>query len=167
MVNFYGRLRDICFDQLMFVYSEALEENATELYATLNHAEGIMLARQDFYQYLQEVFFPTKDACYAVLEQNGRYVSALRVEPYRDGLLMEAVETAPEYRRKGYACSLVEQTVSMLSEKYHGKLYSHVSKRNYASIQLHKHCGFQILSEYARYIDGSVNDRAFTFVREI
>ena len=136
-------LGELNFSQLMEVYIEG--------------TQGLLQAEQDFYQYLREVFFATPDDVYAIWQENGRYVSALRLEPYKDGLLLAALETAPEHRRKGYAEALIR---SILPDS--GKVYSHVHKRNRPSLRLHEKCGFRRISETAAYLDGSVNDRCCT-----
>jgi RimJ/RimL family protein N-acetyltransferase len=115
---------------------------------------------QDFYQYLRECFFTTEGAIYALWSPAGEYVSALRLEPYQDGLLLEALETAPGQRRKGYAADLITAVLQMVGET---KVYSHVSKRNTASLRTHEKCGFHRVLEHAVYADGSVLTTSCTF----
>lgn len=153
LVNNLGQLR---FSQLMEIYIEGNLEK-TEDGLTLLEAE------QDFYQYLQEVFFPTPGAKYCIWTENDQYVSALRLEPYRDGWLLEALETAPQHRRKGYAQQLVH-AVTALPE--FAKIYSHVHRENLPSLKLHEECGFQKILDYAVYIDGSVNRHCITLCHE-
>jgi len=91
---------------------------------------------------------------------SGRYVSALRLEPYRDGLLLEALETAPEQRRKGFAAALIRAVQCFLEGKT--KLYSHVDKRNLSSLKVHEKCGFRIVSEQGYdYLHQEADDRDF------
>ena len=146
--------KDFSFGKLMEVYSEGNLENAQDLWPDESQARGIALAEQDFYNYLQQVFFRTPDARYLIWEEQGRYVSALRLEPYRDGLLLAALETAPEMRQKGYAVSLVQ---AALEHAGAGKIYSHVAKGNAASLRTHEKCGFRRILNHAVYADGSVN----------
>lgn len=156
-------LRDLNFGALMEVYREGNLENAQEFWPELPQGQGILRAEQEFYQYLREDFFSTDGAVYALWQENEKYISALRLEPYRDGLLLEALETAPEYRRRGYAGRLILAVLSQLQPK---KVYSHVSKQNTASLSVHEKCGFQRILDYAVYIDGSVNQRAVTMCYE-
>lgn len=141
-------LQQLHFGKLMEVYTESNAEKA-----------GLLQAEQDFYQYLRDCFFTTPGAVYAVWQEQGTYVSALRLEPYKDGLLLAALETAPEHRRRGFACRLIR---AVLTEFAENKIYSHVSKRNLPSLAVHEKCGFQKISDSAAYIDGSVNERAIT-----
>jgi len=152
------RLQQLSFSKLMQVYIEGNREKAREEYGALGENEGLLQAEQVFYQYLQECFFRTANACYYILEEEGEYLCALRTEPYGDGILISALETAPEYRRQGYAAQLLDFVTSGCL----GKVYSHVSKGNIASLKTHEKCGFIILKKSARYLDGSVNSGAYT-----
>ena len=152
-------IKDISFGKLMDVYYEGNLENGRELFPDEPEYRQVALAEQDFYQYLQQVFFRTDGAVYLIWEEKGTYISALRLEPYRDGLLLEALETLPAMRRKGYAVHLVMEALKWVGGR---KVYSHVAKRNTASLRTHEKCGFQKLLDYAVYADGSVNDSCCT-----
>ena len=89
------------FSSLMAVYAESNRENGREFWPEEPEMRQIQLAEEDFYRYLSQVFFRSPGAVYAVWEENGRYVSALRLEPYRDGLLLEALETARSSGERG------------------------------------------------------------------
>ena len=156
-------IRDLSFSKLMGVYIEGNLENAEEFYPDLPEGQKLMQAEQDFYQYLNEVFFRTSGAVYAIWEVQGSYVSVLRLEPYRDGRLLEALETAPSRRRQGYGEKLIRAVQKQFSNQ---RIYSHVGKKNAASLRVHEKCGFRRISEYAVYIDGSVNRRACTLCWE-
>lgn len=163
MLNFYYRLQDMDFAALMAIYLEGNQENAADRYPQEPAACGIMLAEQDFYQYLRECFFPTPGARYAVWIENGEYVSALRLEPYQDGLLLEALETKPEKRHNGYAKALIRAVLQQLKAQGGTPVYSHVSKRNIASIRTHESCDFRRILDYAVYADGSVLTGSVTY----
>ena len=152
------KLCELSFTGLMTVYEEGNQENGALMYPELPENRQILNAEQSFYQYLKESFFPTKGAVYAIWEEGGIYISALRLEPYEDGLLLEALETAPAYRRKGYA----EKLILSVQENFPQKMYSHISKRNAPSLAVHEKCGFRKVLDYARYIDGSVARNAVT-----
>lgn len=158
-------LRDLRFGALMEVYADSNEEKASD-WPNLPRGHALTLAEQDFRQYLQEVFFPTVGALCAVWEEQGRYVSALRLEPYRDGLLLEALETRPDQRGKGYAQTLIREMQRYLAQQGPVKLYSHIAKRNSASRKVHEQCGFRIISDHAVYINGSVDYRCDTWLYE-
>ena len=154
-------LGQLDFSKLMAVYEEGNLENAEDLYPELSKGQALLRAEQDFYQYLRESFFKTQGAYYAIWQENGNYVSALRIEPYKDGVLLEALESHPQHRRQGFAEKLIRAVLPM--EK---KIYSHVGKRNAASLAVHEKCGFRRISEQAVYIDGSVNQKCCTLCFE-
>ena len=155
--------KELVFGKLMEVYAEGNLENGRDLWPDEPEHRQIALAEQEFYQYLQQVFFKTDGAQYLIWAENNRYISALRFEPYRDGLLLEALETAPDMRRKGYAAKLVQAALAYAGNV---KIYSHVGKKNAASLRTHEKCGFVKMLDYAVYADGSVDDRCFTLIHE-
>lgn len=160
------KLHQIRFRELMEVYSEENQRNGAEEWPNLPAPFAQEMAEQSFYQYLKEVFFPTPGAEYLIWEENGTYISALRLEPYRDGFLLAGLETSPTSRRKGYAEKLIRSALNLLAAHGRVTLYSHVDKKNIPSLNLHKKCGFHIISDHAVYIDRSVNFRACTLLYE-
>lgn len=157
------KLGELSFSQLMEIYVEGNRENGEEKYPEEPEYRQLELAEEDFRQYLAEDFFCHTGAFYVVWEENGQYISALRMERYRDGLLLEALETRPDRRRQGYGEKLIRSAQSLPEV---GKVYSHVSKRNRPSMAIHKKCGFRVIADHAVYIDGSVNSRAVTLCWE-
>ena len=154
MLKIAKSMNEFPFSDLMEIYIEGNKEKA-EQYGP----GGLLRAEREFYDYLREDFFKTVGAFYCVWLESGRAVSALRLEPYLDGWLLEALETAPLYRRQGYAKALVLAVIDYLEGQ---TIYSHVSKSNKASLQTHLSCGFEKFLDYASYIDGSVSQRAYT-----
>lgn len=154
-----NKLNDFSFGKLMEVYIEGNLENGQHAFPDEPEGRQIALAEQDFYDYLKQVFFKTDSAQYYIWEEGGHYVSALRMEPYRDGLLLEALETAPQHRRNGHAAKLLTAAMKLTGGE---KVYSHVNKRSTASLRTHEKCGFEKILDYAVYADGSVNDRCYT-----
>lgn len=153
-------LGELNFRQLMDVYEEGNLENAAEFYPNAPKNQWPLLAEQAFHQYLKECFFPTHGARYCIWAAEDKYVSVLRLEPYQDGLLLEALETLPTERQKGYATALLK---AVLAHCPNEKIYSHVGKKNLASIKTHEKCGFRRILEHAVYADGSVLQNSCTF----
>lgn len=164
MLHWIRNMRELDFCQLMEVYEEGNLESAAALYPDVPEGQWPLLAEQAFYQYLRECFFPAEGAVYAVWMVRGRYVSALRLEPYQDGVLLAALETAPGHRRKGYATALMAAVLMKMGDR---KVYSHVEKRNGASLRVHQKCGFHRIAEHAVYADGSVTRNACTLCSRI
>ena len=153
-------LRQLRFGELMGVYAQGNREKAQRDYPEESPGAGLRLAEEDFYDYLRQCFFKTSGAVYAVWQEDGSYVSALRLEPYRDGVLVTALETAPLERGKGYASQLLRAVLAQAE----GPVYSHVAKDNLPSLGLHGKLGFRRIQERALYLDGSVDSRACTLL---
>ena len=159
MLLIMKRLEELDFSALMDVYIEGNLEKAEEY-----GDGGLLRAEWEFRDYLREDFFRQRNAFYAVWEEKGKYVSALRLEPHKDGWLLEALETAPDRRRKGYAKMLIGAVLELMGQTI---VYSHVSKRNEASLRTHYACGFRKHLDYVVYLDGSVSRRAVTLKYDI
>ena len=164
MLHIAKKMKGLDFASLMEVYEESNRENGEELWPELPEGLQILRAEQAFHQYLRECFFVTPEAVYCIWQENGRYVSALRLEPYQDGLLLEALETAPDFRHRGYACCLLEAVLQQFGDQ---KIYSHVSKRNTASLRTHEKCGFRRMADHAVYADGSYMTNHVTFCSKV
>lgn len=155
MLKFHKNLSQLKYMQLMDVYSE-------DIAATAN-GRSIGLAEQDFYDYLH-AFFGLSGAFVAVWELEGKYCSAVRIEPWRDGYLLSGLSTAPDCRRNGYGLALVRGVLEQLPAG--SRVYSHIEKKNVPSIALHIQCGFARLQDSARMLDGSVLQDFYTFCYE-
>ena len=46
-------------------------------------------------------------------------------------------------------------------------MYSHIDKKNIPSFELHKNCGFRLISDSARYIDGTVTQNSYTMCYDL
>ena len=165
MLKMIDSLSELDFRQLMDLYAETNMFDGKAAYP--EHLEGlqVLYAEQDFYIYLEE-FFSEPTAKYAIWIVNGSYMSALRIERYNDGILLNALETAPRARNMGYAKKLILSVLDYLRCDGHGVLYSHVNKQNAASLKLHLSCGFQIISDTAEFLDGSIRPDSYTFALE-
>ena len=116
---------------------------------------------QDFYGFLSEDFYPT--GIYCVWEEKGRYVAALRLQPWRAGWLLEGLQTHREHRCRGYAKKLIYGALQQLKGE---RVYAHIQRDNVPSIAAHTACGFRKLWDSATYLDGSVHSDSDTYVYE-
>ena len=110
MLKIAHGLHQLHFFSLMQVYEEGNRENGADRYPDQPEYRQLQLAESDFYDFARE-FFAAPGAMYAGWDLGGRSASALRLEPYQDGLLLEALETAPDLRRRGYAKTLILETL--------------------------------------------------------
>ncbi len=161
------RIQDLDFTKLMAVYADSNIVNGRECYRNDSAFDQIRLAEEDFYRYLVEVFFRQKGALYFILTETNEYVSALRVEPYQDGVLIQALETRPDVRRRGFAKALLMEALRYLGQSACKKVYSHITKSNIPSLKTHLSCGFAEILDYAKYVDGTVSSNAVTMCKEL
>ena len=145
MLLFFESADGLDLAQLRRIYKESLGNGSS------------FKSTQDFYNYFQYDFFSVSNTACAVWEENGEYISALRLEPYRDGLLITGIETLPEQRRKGMASKLMRAVVEHMKSTGTRRLYSHVHRKNTSSIRLHTACGFGLAFDHAVFLDGSVS----------
>jgi len=154
-------MNEVNFLQLMHVYEESNRRNGRLFYPRNSEKEQVFLAERDFFSYLHDVFFADGTGYYALWAQDQVYTSALRLEPYRDGFLITSLETAPDMRGEGHATNLLR---AVLSEQPFSEypIYTHVEKRNSASLAVFHNCSFCDIEDRAVYIDGSVSAKAYT-----
>ena len=91
------------------------------------------------------------------------WVSALRTCKIQEGLYyLEALETRPDHRRKGYGSILLSSVADSLKGDDPFRLCSCVSKKNIASLKTHEKSGFQIVSkEGYDYLQKEADDHDF------
>lgn len=166
MKMIFHSLREFDIRKLIQVYAESIHLSGRKQYSHLTHNRQILEAEQDFY-YMVENFLHFKDSFYAVNEMDNQYVSALRMEPFRDGFLLSGLETKPDCRRRGYAGSLIQFALEYLSDHGCRKVYSHIYHDNITSINLHLTAGFRKINDSAIFLDGTASSRAGTYVIEI
>ncbi len=125
----------------------------------------LLKAEQDFYSFVLD-FLKHDSSFYAVWEEDNRYISTLRMEPYEDGLLVEGLTTDTSFRKQGYAKLLLKEAVDYALSTGFTRVYSHIARDNKASIAAHISCGFQLYRDHAVFIDGSVNHHNYTYMYE-
>lgn len=140
---------DLDGQKLMAVYSESNYENTDYFYPDeKDKSRAVLMVEAGFMNFLQEEFFKYTEATYWVLEENGIWVSALRTCLVQPGTYyLEAFETRPDYRAKGYATRLMLGVLDAMKSDGSFKLCDCVSKNNIASLKTHQKCGFQIVTE--------------------
>ncbi len=152
-----------CVDvgKLKYLYRYRIAESQRNNYPRLNDSERILQAEQDFY-YDIRAFLEIEGASLALWCDGDIYISGLRVEEYQNGFLLTNLETDPDYRNKGYATKLILSLMKHIEGPDCKYLYSHIEKRNFASLSVHQKCGFEILYDYASFVDGSISNNSYT-----
>ena len=150
--------------KLMDVYSESNYEKTDYFFPDeADKNAAVRKVEAGFLDFLKNDFFNLTDAAYWILEIDGIWVSALRTCRVQKGLYyLEALETRPDHRRKGYGAILLSSVADSLKKDGPFRLCSCVSKRNIASLKTHEKCGFLIVSEKGYdYLNEEADDHDF------
>ena len=126
------------------IYAEANLENAQWRRPGLADYTQAVQAEEGFFIDFLRAFMQKEQNRYYVLECGEQWVSALRLTRIDDFYYLEALETAPEHRQKGFASQLIQQVVRLLRQRGPVILRSNVDKENRPSLATHRRCGFVI-----------------------
>ena len=135
--------------KLMDIYAESNYENTNYFYPDeTDKSIAIQKVEAGFLGFLKNDFFKQDAATCWVLVKNGDWLSALRTCRIQTGLYyLEALETHPDHREKGYASHLLSSVLDTLKKEGSFRLCDCISKKNTASLKAHEKCGFRIVSE--------------------
>lgn len=164
MLYIAREMRQLDETKLMALYEESHRKAGAREYSMEAPDRQLLLTEADSADYLRQVFFSQPGASCCIWLEENQYLSALRLEPYQDGLLITALETHPLRRSQGFGKSLLQAVQATVAEESDLPLYSHIHKKNLPSQQLHRTCGFQVQLPYARYISGETSRSAETWV---
>ena len=165
MLHRFDAFFEIDGKKLMELYDEGNRENAAYFYPESDPETGTEKVRNEFLDFLKNDFMPKPENTYWVWEENGVYLSALRLTEL-DGRLfyLEALETHADYRRRGYAARLLKEVMNALKKEGPYRICDCVGKRNTESIRTHEKAGFRIVSEQGYdYLAKEADDRHFGF----
>lgn len=157
------KMSQLPFAQLKKVYEQSIKAVAEREYH--NAPDGVLQAEMDLYDYFRNVFFKTENAWVCIWEETGAAVSVLRLETYQDGLLITGLETAAEFRGKGYATRLLRAVLSEVDANT--PVYAHIHRWNKASVLVHRKCGFEKIANYSTFLDGSTSTFYDTYGRNV
>lgn len=160
----FERFEDLDFPKLMEIYRESNLENIPYFFPEETDPErGLRQVEAGFRDYLEKDFFESPENRYYVLEDGERWASAIRLSPIPErerSWYAEALETAPDCRRRGYARKLMELLCYALAKEGPFELTDSVSKRNLPSLGFHESVGFTVYQENAvSPLDGEENPR--------
>jgi len=155
MLVWVQAMNQLPLEALEQIYSESLHSNANN--------RSYQSALDAFLEYLRMDFFP-EGGSFCLWKIEDVFVSAARFLPYKDGLLLAGLETAPQHRKQGNAVSLLQEALRCIDSSP-TPIYSHVHTENRISLRLHEACGFSVLYHHARLLDGTVSSRYYTLLR--
>ncbi|WP_026518535.1 GNAT family N-acetyltransferase [Butyrivibrio sp. MC2021] len=151
--------------KLMDIYSESNYDNTEYFYPDEKDKEkAVKLVETNFCDFLKNDFFKREDSVYWIYEENGEWLSALRTNMVEPRLFyIEALETPPESRKKGYAAHLINLVLENLKKEGSFRVCDCVSKKNTASLKTHEKCGFKIVSDKGYdYLRNEESDRDYS-----
>lgn len=163
MIIIADKISKLELTKLTELYSDVIEKDRKRNYGRLSEYEGRLQAELDYYQYLRDVFFSETGGEFFVLEKDGRYITGVCIEPYKDGLLLNSLVTMPDARRKGFAEKLLNFALSRFSGL---PVYVHIHIQNVSSRRLHEKVGFTLLYDYAYMLDGSIRSDYITYIKK-
>lgn len=147
---------------LMGFYEDGNRINASRAFPNCDEEEALVKIEEGFTQWLREDFFPKEENTYYVLEENGQWVSALRLTKIEDFYYLEALHTPIIHRKKGYASKLMNAVIEHLKQQGSVHIRDNVRKGNIASMATHSKCGFDIEHEEAiDYLDGQTYSNCY------
>ena len=150
--------------KLLAIYRESALENCQGMFPAETFAASLEQYEAGYAAFMREEFFAKPGRFWMAETADGLWASALRLLPLEEPntWMIEALETHPDHRHKGYAAQLLTDTVRFLEETF-GEivLLSGVGKRNTASLQTHLHSGF-IREKETWTEDGETTNRCCT-----
>lgn len=147
LIEFCAMTEGDMFRLVHGIYAEANFENAQWRRPGLaDYTEAVKEEEGIFLNFLRS-FMQKPQNRYYVLESDGQWVSALRLTRIDDFYYLEALETAPEHRKRGFAARLIHEVIRLLRQRGRVILRSNVSKKNIPSLATHRKCGFEIAEE--------------------
>lgn len=152
--------------KLMDLYREGNEENIDYFYPDCkDRAKALKEMEASFLEYIEKEFFAEPGNVYYVLEKDDVWVSTLRLY-VRDGYYyLEALETDPNYRKRGYASEILLAVFEELKKDGSFIVRDSVNKKNVASLATHKKCGFEIEQQDAvNDLTGEVNPKSYGMI---
>ena len=150
--------------KLMDVYSESNFENTDCFYPDeMNKEVAVSKIESGFLHFLKDDFYRHAKAAYWVFEEEGIWISALRTCEIQPGLYyLEALETRPDHRQKGYGSLLLSGVLEEMKADGPFRLCDCVGKKNTASLKTHEKCGFRVVSDKGYdYLHEETDDHDF------
>lgn len=137
------RIEEIQGEKFHPIYEESNRENIPFFFPDCrDEQEGLKKVEEGFLSYLREDFFPRGAVC--LIETEGEcWVSAARLYEIGEGkYFLEALETRPDCRGRGFGYRLLTHMTEHL--RIHGEIEirTNVASDNQSSLKVHEKAGF-------------------------
>jgi len=139
------------FEWLMEIYNESNIKNIKHFYPKESDPiKGLEQIKKDHVSYIENSFLTLSNTNYFILSEEDEWVSALRFYEIDTGkFYIEALETHPEKRFKGYGSQLIKSIIEFLKCLGPFEMHSFTYKQNEQSLKTHFSCGFKMSGEKA------------------
>ena len=135
MINIVTQIDENTISRLLSVYSESMDD------MKINFTNDVEMCLA-YASFLRD-FVKNPKQLIVVETFNDDWVSALRaIETTEGHWFLEAVETKPDERKKGFGKNLLRHTIDYLKNHGMTELTCTIAKNNYKSQALHGKCGF-------------------------
>lgn len=135
MLNLVTQIDENAIIRLVSVYSESMNEMRKHFSSDAEMCRVYASFLRDFVKSPKQLIL--------VEVSDDEWVSALRaIETVEGNWFLEAVETKPEERKKGFGKDLLGHTIDYLKNIGMRELTCTISKNNFKSQALHGKCGF-------------------------
>lgn len=126
------KIEEIDFNKLMDIYEESNWENLSMVESDIDEKSDKNIlyqkVRQAYTDYLKNDFLKSGKNYLAILIDEKSYLSALRLFDEGKYFLLEALETNPSFRRKGYGEKLLSKVLDNFANRE--EIRSEVGKNN-------------------------------------
>lgn len=150
--------------KLMDLYREGNLDNVEYFHPdAADKALALQEQEEGFLRFIRTDFLQKAGNEYWVLEEEHTWVSALRLYRISGELYyIEALETHPQFRRRGCAERLLKGVIRELRRRGPFCLCDCVGKRNEPSIRTHLKCGFEISAQAGlNYLTGETKENLY------
>ena len=149
----FERLEELDFPKLMTIYREGNLQTISYFFPDETDLEaGLRKVEEKFYEYYRDDFLAGAGNRCFILADGEVWASSVRLFPVpggRNAWHAEALATAPELRRRGYASALFRLLFDRLAQDGDFVITDSVRRTNAASLALHRSVGFEIFQDPA------------------
>lgn len=152
-------------EEFLAVYKGSAEINAPQWYPDLPFEAAVQKYESGYWDFMQRSFWEEKGVL-LVAHSDSHYVSAVvAYQKENHSFLIEALETAPNERGKGYGKIVLKEMLDFLVHSdSNATVYSFTGKKNIASQRTHASLGMEKLHDYWQDESGTIDNTQITYV---
>lgn len=179
MYRTYGKNEydlQVAEELLSYTYKESSDELLIAYYCNGLNLEDVSQfekacanQKKEYHKFIKKFLDEeTRTQFVAVYFNENRIVSALRMIEISDqNWFLEALETTPSERQKGFGKLLVKKLVEDINMRNGKSIIAHIHKSNQESIKLHESCGFRVTNNLVHDEDGHYYKNHLEFIYKV